>query len=301
MKTSRIKYSKFNSQYSQLVQMADNIGIINPKNINATNFKDMRAKQKVILQINTEKENGGENIFIETEELYEFLSGIQINKEADIAQQVYFALKNRKFVEYPSELENGVLVFEECSRNENMKIPFRFYVFRLFAPINKISTSLAVSICCTKTFNDGMDLNYIAFSDANSFQDILLHKEAINSLENGIVGIGNEIIKDNYALKMYEYFRVIINLIFYMNAYPENVIDGVPQKAIIDEKVFTNKNRITVLKNIELLKKQETSPHLRRGHFRTFTSDFYVNKKGETIWIEPMFIKGEAKTVTESS
>jgi hypothetical protein len=243
MKTSRIKYSKFNSKFSQLVQIADHI---DPKNINATNFKEMRSKQKIIFQAKTEKEKSSENIFIETEDLYNFFSGIQINKEADIAQQIYFALKNRKYVEYPCKLENDVLIFDGGSENENIKIPFRSYVFRLFAPINKIPTSLAVSICCTKsiystkTFKEGQDLNYITFFDANSSQDILLHKEAINILENGIINISNEIIKDDYTFKIYEYFRVIINLIFYMNAYPENVIDGVPKKAVIDKRVFSN-------------------------------------------------------------
>jgi hypothetical protein len=283
MKTSRVKYSKFNSRFSRIIQNVDNI---NPKN--ATNIKELRSIQKVILQAKTEKENGAENIFIETEELYNFLSSIQINKEIDIAQQVYFALKNRKFTEFSYKFEN-----------KNIKMPFRLYVFRLFAPINKVPTSLAISIRCTKTFNDGLDLNYITFFDANSSQDILLHKETINSLENGIVIINNTEINDNYTFKIYEYFRVIINLIFYMNAYPENVIDGVPQKAIIDENIFSSKSRITISKNLELLKKQEINPHLRRGHFRTFTSDYYVHKQGETIWIAPMFIKGEAKTVIE--
>ena len=281
MKTSRTKYSKFNSRFSQITQNVDNINLKK-----TTNIKELRARQKVFLQAKTEKENGAENIFIETEELYNFLSCIQINKEIDIAQQVYFALKNRKCIEFSYELENK-------------NIPYRLYVFRLFAPINKVPTSLAVSICCTKTFNDGFDLNYITFYDANSSQDILLHKESINNLEAGIVIINNEMVKDNYTFKIYEYFRVIINLIFYMNAYPENVIDGVPQRAIIDKNVFTNKNKITISKNIELFDKQETSPHLRRGHFRTFTSDYYVHKQGQTIWIEPMFIKGEAKTVIE--
>jgi len=279
MKTSRIKYSKFNARYSQFVQNVDNI-----KDIKANDFKELRTKQKRILQAKTDNQYGCENIFIETEDLYNFFSNIQINKEADIAQQMYFALKNRKYIEPPFE---------------DSKMPFRLYVFRLYAPINKVSTSLAVSICCTKTFNEGLDLNYISFFDANSFQDILLHKETVNILETGIIRVNNEIIKDKYTFKIYEYFKVIINLIFYMNAYPENVLDGVPQKAIIDNNISIGQNRITISKNIELFYKHEIAPHLRRGHFRTFTSDYYVHKQGETIWIEPMFIKGEAKTVIE--
>ena len=55
------------------------------------------------------------------------------------------------------------------------------------------------------------------------------------------------------------------------------------------------------IKNLELFKNYELSPHLRRGHWRTFTSDYYTNKKGETIWIDPTFIKGEAYTVIEGN
>jgi hypothetical protein len=283
MKTSRIKYSKANIKFSHFVK---NIVNVKHQEINYHNLKEKRIKHMVLLQAETEYENSIENIFIETEELYKFFSSTKINIQADIAQQIFYSLKNRKYIEI-------------YSSNHHQKIPFRLYVFRLYAPINLIPTSLAVCISCTETFDEGYGLNYITFTDSNSSQDLILHKEGIKNLENGYVMTNNNIIKNDYNKKIFEYYRVIMNLIYYMNAYPENVINGVPRRAIIDTNTTILDKKLTISKNIELFKIHETSPHLRRGHWRTFTSDFYTNKKGETIWIDPMYIKGEALTVIE--
>lgn len=283
MKTSRTKYSKVNLKFSHFV---NNIEIIKYKKIGYNNIKEKQLKYRILAQANVEKEYGAENIFIETEELYNFFSSTQIQCQSDIAQQVYYSLKNRKFNDFYSD-------------NPRPNIPYRFYVFRLFAPINKIPTSLAVCVSCTKTFGEGFDLNFINFNDATGFQELILHKEAFQDLENGYIKINNYISRNEYSKKIYEYYRVIINMLFYMNAYPENVINGPPQKAVMDDNTIASDNKITISKNTELFKSYETSPHLRRGHWRTFTSDFFTNKKGETIWIDPMYIKGEALTVIE--
>ena len=129
-----------------------------------------------------------------------FFSSTKINIQADIAQQIYYSLKNRKYIEI-------------YSSDRHQKIPFRLYVFRLYAPINLIPTSLAVCISCTETFDEGYGLNYITFTDSNSSQDLLLHKEGIKNLENGHVMTNNILIKNDYNKKIFEYYRVIMNLI----------------------------------------------------------------------------------------
>jgi hypothetical protein len=281
MKKSRTKYSKVNIRFSQLV---DNIERMKQLEIGYNNKKEKILKQMLLLQAKTEKNNSVDNIFIETEELYNFFSLTQINIRSDIAQQVYHSLKNRKYVNMHTN-------------HLDKTIPFRLYAFRLYAPINLIPTSLAICISCTETFEKGFSLNTILFSDKNSTQDLMLHKKGIESLENGVIMMNNNIIRDEQSKKIYEYNRVILNLIFYMNAFPENVINGVPSRAIIDENIAVADKKFTISKNIELFQNYELSPHLRRGHWRTFTSDYYTNKKGETIWIDPTFIKGDAYTV----
>jgi hypothetical protein len=283
MKKSRIKYSKANFRFSQLV---DDIEKMKQLKIGYNSRKEKILKQMLLLQAETEKNNGVDNIFIETEELYKFFLSTQINIQSDIAQQMYYSLKNRKYVKM-------------STNHLDKTIPFRLYIFRLYAPINLMPTSLAVCISCTETFDEGFSLNKILYSDKNSTQDFILHKKGIESLENGVVMVNNSIIKDEKSMKIYEYNRVILNLIFYMNAFPENVINGVPSRAIIDENVIVADRKFTISKNTKLFKNYELSPHLRRGHWRTFTSDYYTNKKGETIWIDPAFIRGEAYTVIE--
>jgi hypothetical protein len=279
MKTSRIKYSKVNNKFSQIIK---EINIIRQ---NTNDYKEIRLKDTILLQADAEKAYGIENIFIETDELYKFFSTTHINIQSDIAQQVYHSLKNRKY-------------FEMIYKGPPHNIPFRLYVFRLFAPINMIPTSLAISISCTQTFYDGFDINNITFTDKNSSQNMLLHEKSIKLLENSYMR-SNYITENDYNKKILEYCRVIMNLIFYMNAYPENVINGTPHRAVIDENINASDKKITISKNMGLFKKYEISPHLRRGHWRTFTSDYYTNKKGDTIWIDPVFIKGEAITVIE--
>jgi hypothetical protein len=283
MKTSRIKYSKANINFSRFVK---NIVNIKQQKIEYHDLKEKRLKYMVLLQAETEHENSVENIFIETEELYRFFSSTKINIQADIAQQIYYSIKNRKYIEV-------------YSSDYHQKIPFRLYVFRLYAPINLMPTSLAVCISCTETFVEGCGLNYITFTDSNSSQDLVLHKEGIKNLENGYIMTNSNINHNEYNKKIFEYYRVIMNLIYYMNAYPENVIKGVPARAIVDENTTISDKKLTISKNIELFKVHENSPHLRRGHWRTFASDFFTNKKGETIWIDPMYIKGDALTVIE--
>ena len=69
MKTSRIKYSKANIKFSRFVE---NIVNVKQQKIDYHNLKEKRIKHMVLLQAETEYENGVENIFIETEELYKF-------------------------------------------------------------------------------------------------------------------------------------------------------------------------------------------------------------------------------------
>jgi len=284
MKRTRMKYSKANLTFSNIV---NKIEIGKSPKVQYNNIHEKRLKYSISMHAQVEKEHGFDNIFIETEDLYSFFSKTQINTRADIAQQVYFSLKNRKYIEVQSNDPRETRIIRQ-------------YVFRLYAPINLIPTSLAVCISCTETFEEGLNFNYILFTDKRSSINMVLRKEEIESMENGIVMKNGNIIKNDHNLKLYEYQRVILNLIFYMNAYPENVVNGVPNRAIIDEDIVVANKKLTISQNTELFENLRKSPHLRQGHLRTFISDYFTNKKGQTIWINPVFIKGEAITVTEN-
>lgn len=41
------------------------------------------------------------------------------------------------------------------------------------------------------------------------------------------------------------------------------------------------------------------TPHYRIGHFRLLSSERYVNKQGQTVFVRPCFVKGVAETVQD--
>jgi ribosome-associated protein YbcJ (S4-like RNA binding protein) len=274
MKTSKTKYSKFNVQFIKLLDVF--------KEENREMFRRKFIENKSMLtdldyfalkSMEDFSINGYENIFIETEELYDFLKEIKIVSHGDIASQIYMAIENRRYNEIVST--EGVL--------------FRRYSFMLYAPINKINTSLAVTIFTTgkETFaNNTNSINWISKIESGHKYITLAEKT-----------FSSKTFLD-WSQKETEEFHVIVNTLFYMNAFPDYIFEGVPKRAVIGSECFTKK-RITLSPNKEFFEKLAVSPHLRRGHFRTFTSDYFKNMKGKTIWIEPVFVKGSALTVVD--
>jgi len=90
--------------------------------------------------------------------------------------------------------------------------------------------------------------------------------------------------------------KFAINCIIYQHTFPEYIVDGPPHE-IIEE----NSNTIKISDQIRsyIHSSRDVSPHLRRGHFRYLSSDRFKNKKGQTIFVSPSFVKGNAKTVKD--
>ena len=94
-----------------------------------------------------------------------------------------------------------------------------------------------------------------------------------------------------------EIWKLIINLIYYMNAFPECVFDGIP-KGVRLENGFKNKklqldiSDKIIAKTITSTDGKEIVPHFRVGHFTQIS--------GEVIFIDSCFVKGkDVKTVIE--
>ena len=93
-----------------------------------------------------------------------------------------------------------------------------------------------------------------------------------------------------------EYFQLAVNTIIYMNTFPNCVIDGVP----INIKEEYSKKIEIAEKVIDIIKSDSTRivmPHSRRAYFKRLTSDFYTQKKGQTILVKETMVNGKAKTV----
>lgn len=94
--------------------------------------------------------------------------------------------------------------------------------------------------------------------------------------------------------------RLVLNMIFYMDAFPDKISNKPPEE-VCDKLNFNNSKTISISKDIEdyLHENREVSPHLRRGHFKYLGSDYFKNKKGQTIFVKSSFVKGKAVTIKE--
>lgn len=97
-------------------------------------------------------------------------------------------------------------------------------------------------------------------------------------------------------------FRLAINTIFYVEHYPELVIEGCPkqlEKTENEDKAF-QVGTCEIFQEVERKKNQGyiVQPHLRCGYWKVLRSDFYTEeKRGTTIHVGPTMVKGNASTV----
>lgn len=91
-------------------------------------------------------------------------------------------------------------------------------------------------------------------------------------------------------------FNMAMNFLFYINAFPECVIDGVPNgvKRNPKAKVISISDKIVSHRTTE---HGFVRPHFRSGYFRHLNSDYFVNCKGQVRFIASTMVKGKAKTV----
>lgn len=102
--------------------------------------------------------------------------------------------------------------------------------------------------------------------------------------------------------KVIQLFRLAINTIFYVEHYPELVIEGVPKQLEKTENEGTafQVGTCEIFQEVERRKKEGyiVQPHLRCGYWKVLRSDFYTEeKRGTTIHVSPTMVKGNASTV----
>ncbi len=104
---------------------------------------------------------------------------------------------------------------------------------------------------------------------------------------------------DEEALSIERDFRLAVNLLAYMECFPECVRDGVPY--MNNETVYHSKGRnirLSISENVlDNGQKGIKRPHMRKGYFKCLTSSFYKNKRGQIIFVRETMVKGKSKTV----
>lgn len=148
-------------------------------------------------------------------------------------------------------------------------------------------------ICASREKDSSSDNNMVLtiFDDQENFSYIPLEKTK-ESLE---------FIKNN------ELIRIGLNFLFYCKAFPECLIDGVPQSLSKIEKSKISNCKILntttkIIENIDDIKAGKVvTPHFRQGHFRLLKDERFVNKKGQVVFVKATMVNGQAKTLNNSN
>lgn len=95
--------------------------------------------------------------------------------------------------------------------------------------------------------------------------------------------------------------KLAINILFYVQCFPDCVMDGLPKGTKLVNGFINPKKQITTSKSILPLihnkEERAINPHFRMGHFRFLSSKRFTNKRGQVVFIHPTFVKGNSKYV----
>ncbi|MGI5066953.1 hypothetical protein [Treponema putidum] len=97
--------------------------------------------------------------------------------------------------------------------------------------------------------------------------------------------------------------KLAVNTLFYINCFSDCVVNGIPKDVKLDSSFSCPKFSVKITDKIKIKsgtgETHLVSSHFRRGHFRYFPADseYFVNKKETTIWIEATTVKGNNKIV----
>ncbi len=230
-------------------------------------------RQTVILQLNLwHKDYKGEflHVWFEQKELYDFLQNDVALKELESIKQYLAA--------------NGDHLTEKDTYDPSIEYNFVRHDIALHVPY--LEEGYAFSFCLMPDNTIG-----IFFADDDGAGQI--HESEYNIVKSR---------KDEDSKAVERNFRFAVNLLAYMECFPECVRDGVP--ATNNETVFQSKGRNVRLgiseKIMEDGQKGAKRPHMRKGYFKCLSSDFYKNKRGQIIFVRETMVKGKSKTVDMS-
>lgn len=230
-------------------------------------------QQGVILQLHFwHNDYKGEflHVWFERKELYDFLQNDVALKELESIKQYL--------------TDNGNHLTEKDIYDPSITYNYVRYNIALHVPY--LEEGYAFSFCL-------MSDNTIAifFADDNGVGQI--HESEYNISKSR---------KDEEGKAVERNFRFAVNLLAYMECFPECVRDGIPTTN--NETVYQYKGRNVRLgiseKIMEDNQKGAKRPHMRKGYFKCLSSDFYKNKRGQIIFVRETMVKGKSKTIDMS-
>ena len=228
------------------------------------------------------------HVFVANENLMQFFKSVDFS---DFELLRSFAEKNEKLFAEDKQINDIFkylydvsLVFSEKNLEENFT-PFDFNVS--YYALHSKEKSYFISTSRENDSSSDKNMVLTIFDDQDNFSYIPLVKTK-KSLE---------FIKNN------ELIRIGLNFLSYCKAFPECLIDGVPQSLSKEEKKRNSNCKILntstqIIENIEDIKSGKVvTPHFRKGHFRLLSDDRFVNKKGQVVFVKATMVKGQAQTL----
>lgn len=230
-------------------------------------------QQGVILQLNFwHKDYKGEflHVWFEQKELYDFLQNDVPLKELDSIKQ-YLAANGDQLQE--KDIYDSSISYNYVRHDIALHVPY---------------------------LEDGYAFSFCLMPD-NTIAILFADDDGVGQIHESEYCIAKS-RKDEDSKAVERNFRFAVNLLAYMECFPECVREGVPTTN--NETVYQSKGRNVRLgisdKVMEDWQKGAKRPHMRKGYFKCLSSDFYKNKRGQIIFVRETMVKGKSKTVEMS-
>ena len=203
-----------------------------------------------------------EQIFIQDEALLEFLEETEVRDLTDFKQ--LFEPDRMCIIHLPNR-ENSVGVWLEPMEHDSLGV---------------------------KDSENKMEFLYIQTGNSNLVSDV----NTFNKKNKGVVKVdGNLVEKDEEGEKL---LSLAVNTFAYMSAFPEMIKNGLPKGCVMDKGRSAKKSVLQIEPSLIEKKEHGVKPHLRRGHFRYLSSDYFKKKQNQWVFVKASFVGSkEVKTV----
>lgn len=263
----RFMWERFH-EWTMRMHNQDNNAFSNTVSQYALSQPSFDGQQTILLQLklwNMDFQGNFLHVWFEKKELYDFLQNdVELKELSNIKHYLYINGKHLK--------------------ERNLYGPSVEYNIALHVPY--LNEGFAFSFCL------------MADNTITLFFDDVNGAGTINESQYNLVKSQN----DEDSLDIERNFRFAVNLLAYMECFPECVHEGVPK--INNEPMYRSKGRNISLgvseKVLEEDPKGVKRPHMRKGYFKCLSSDFYKNKRGQIIFVRETMVKGKSKTVDMS-
>jgi len=91
------------------------------------------------------------------------------------------------------------------------------------------------------------------------------------------------------------YIKLIVGLGMYLSCFPDQIKPGIPDDLKHANHYGGTKQTIGISETVMM--RDGPTPHYRVGHFRILQSDRYTHKRGQAVFVQGCFVKGQAETV----